>query len=532
MNKARRAIAALVLSILANRFATAAVELPAVFGDHMVIQQGKPVLVWGKANAGELVVVELAGERATANADTSGRFSVELPPLTVAKNTGPQELTVSASNTVRIRDVLVGEVWICSGQSNMRLPLKECTGGTTETANAKFDRIRILSVPDGYSSTPQFTFKSRWAVCSPQTIGGFSGAGYFFAKEMHRALDVPVGVIDSSLGWSPGEAWVPTSVLESSPITKPIIDRQRGLAGQFESLESDYQKQLALWKAHRSEIQAKEKANPAGTTQPADDLGPRPRRVFGIDPRLRPSEPYNAMMAPLIPFRIAGVVWYQGETNAVRAEQYRTLLPLLIAHYRKMFQSADLPFGIVQLPNHVNKDVAYDTSWAEMRESQLLTHRAVPHTGLIVTFDIGESNNIHPGNKRDVGARLAKWALTEVYGRPGEPSGPLFKSAAVDSGSIKITFDHADSGLLSREDELKGFTIAGEDRNFVPANAKIEGKQIVISSPSVSKPVAVRYAWGDDPVGTLMNGSKLPASPFRTDDWPLKTAGVLTTDWQ
>jgi sialate O-acetylesterase len=412
----------------------------------------------------------------------------------------------------------------------MRLSVRECANAQQEMAAANYPEIRLFWVPDADSTEPQFTVKASWRACSPKTVGTFSGAAYYFGRELHKVLGVPVGLIDTSRGWSPIEAWLPMDLMEKEPAVTPLIDRHRQLAPKLDLMEKEYQQQLAAWKGQQAAAtrQATQPADPA-TTQPSS---PRPRRVWGVDPRLRPEGLYNAMLVPLAPYPLAGVVWYQGESNVLRAEQYRVMLPMLIAHWRKIFGRSDLPFGIVQLPQHINGEIPFDSSWAELRESQLLTYRNTPNTGLAITIDIGEPRNIHPFNKQDVGKRLAMWALVDVYGKQGETTGPLFRSYSIAGNSTRIEFDHVGKGLVVGADPLKGFTIAGPDRKFHPADARIEGQSVVVSSPAVANPVAVRYAWEDNPACSLRNGDGLPASPFRTDTWPLLTAGVLTTEWQ
>jgi len=512
----------------------AAVKLPAVLGGNMVIQQGKPFRIWGMAEPGEAVTADIAGRSGSAKADATGRFSFELAPLDAKKDTGPLELSITGGDgkSVKFRNVVVGEVWLCSGQSNMRLTVKECASGDKEIAAANYESIRLFYVPDADSTEPQFTMNAQWRACSPKTVGGFSAAAYYFGRELHKQLGVPIGLIDSSRGYSPAEAWLPEELLASNPITKPIMDRQATLKPRYEELEKQYATDLAAWKEERraaTQPAAGESVDKPAATQP---LRPRPRRVWGVDRRLRPAGCYNAMLYPLAPYSIAGVVWYQGESNATRAEQYRTLLPMLIDHWRKLFAQPDMPFGIVQLTDHVNKENAIDSAWAELRDAQLTTVRSVPHTGLAVTNDVGEPFNIHPVNKQDVGKRLAAWALARVYERPDQPVSPLYSSFAIEGSAIRIRFDDVGKGLAVKGNVLAGFEIAGADRKYVPAEARIDGQTIFVSSPSVTAPVAVRYNWTDSPKGNLFSVDGLPASPFRTDDWPLLTAGVRTVDWQ
>ena len=513
----------------------AAVRLPAVFSDNMVVQQGKPLRIWGLAEPGEVVSAAMAGRNGSAKAEADGKFKLELPALSAEKDSGALDLIITGGDAkaIQFKNVVVGEVWLCSGQSNMRLTVKECANAEAEIAAAASDSIRLFYVPDADSTEPQFTMKSQWRACSPKSVAGFSAAAYYFGRELHRKLNVPIGLIDSSRGYSPAEAWLPEDLLATNPITKPILDRQATLKPRYEELEKNYVDDLARWKAEqRASTQPATQSSATALPAATQPVRPRPRRVWGVDRRLRPAGCYNAMLYPLAPYSLAGVAWYQGESNATRAEQYQTMLPMLIQHWRALFDQAELPFCIVQLTVHVNKELNIDSSWAELREAQRLTAQSVPQTGLAVTIDIGEPYNIHPLNKQDVGKRLAAWALTKVYGRHDEPASPMYRSSAIEGPAIRIRFDHIGKGLLVKGDQLTGFTIAGQDRKFVPADAKIDGETVVVSSPSVTSPAAVRYGWTDSPACSLFGIDGLPASPFRTDDWPLLTAGVRTTDWQ
>lgn len=507
------------------------VRLPATIGHSMVIQQKKPVRIWGAAEPGEAVSVSIAGRKAESVADAAGRFAVELPALDARQDAGPHEMVIVGKNTITLKDILVGEVWLCGGQSNMRFTVKEAANAEAESAAADYPQIRFLYVTDAYSAKPEFTFEGRWIVCSPKSVYRFTATGYYFGRELHKALGVPIGLVDTSRGWSPAEAWVPLDLLASNPVTKPIADRHYAMAAEkdLDTRDKEYQADVALWKEEQAK--AKADATAAGQTPSTQPTRARPRRAWGVDPRLRPEGLYNAMLAPLVPMQLAGVVWYQGESNSDRAQQYRTLLPMVIDYWRTSFKSPDLPFGIVQLPQHVNKGVPVDGTWAELREAQLFTHRTVKNTGLVVTMDIGEPYNIHPLNKQDVGKRLANWALSSVYGQSGIPSSPLFKSSSIEGNRIRVAFDGNFAGLVNKG-ELTEFYVAGEDRKFVPAKAQIDGKTVIVWSDEISKPAAARYAWIDSPKCALFSIEGLPATPFRTDDWPGITDGVTTVPWQ
>jgi len=491
---------------------SADVRMPSIFGDNMVLQRGTALPIWGWAEPGEKITVEIAKQSATATADQSGRWMVKLKPLSAG---GPHELIVSGRNRLVFRNVMVGEVWICSGQSNMEWPVAASLNGSQEQAAANYPLIRLFTVKHKVSTTPQQDPEGKWDVCSPQTVGGFSGVGYFFGREIHKRLGVPVGLIQSAWGGTPAEAWTSKSVLEADPELKPIVERWDQALAQYPTAVERYKQQLADWE--KSAAQAREKGEP-------EPKKPNPPE----DPKTNPWLPaglYNGMICPLIPFAIRGVIWYQGESNADRAYQYRRLFPAMIKCWRKAW-GKEFPFLFVQLANFMEaKPEPVDDAWAELREAQLMT-LSLPKTGMAVAIDIGEANDIHPKNKQDVGLRLALAAMKVAYGRNLVHSGPIYKSMKVEGNKIRLWFDNVGSGLVAKGDGvLKGFAIAGEDRKFVWAEAKIEGNTVVVWSEKVPKPVAVRYGWSCNPVCNLYNAEGLPASPFRTDDWPGITFG-------
>jgi len=453
-------------------------KLPAIFGDHMVLQCNMPVPIWGWAKPNEEVAVILKGKTPlVTKANEEGRWMLRLPPQPAG---GPHELIVrTREETVRFTDVLFGEVWVCSGQSNMEWPVALAQNAKQEIATANFPQIRFFVVEKSVALEPQPDCKGRWVVCSPETVGGFSAVGYFFGREIHQRLKVPVGLIGTYWGGTPAEAWTDLKALESDPDLKPILER----------LPRD-----------RSKI----------PQQPQPPIN-----------NWTPTALFNAMVAPIIPYAIRGVIWYQGESNVGRAYQYRKLFPALINSWRRAWGQGDFPFLFVQLANYLErKPEPTESAWAELREAQLLTFKTVRNTGMAVAIDIGEANDIHPRNKQDVGKRLALAALAIAYGQKVVYSGPIYRSMRIEGDKIRLFFDHVGSGLVAKGGELKGFAIAGEDRKFVWAKAKIEGNTVVVWSEQVPKPVAVRYAWADNPECNLYNKEGLPASPFRTDDWP------------
>lgn len=442
----------------------AAVRLPKVLADNMVVQRGQPLPIWGWASKDEEVTVVVAGQSQTTKADANGRWRVTLDKLEVGE---PLEMTVSGSsgNSITLKNILVGEVWLCSGQSNMEMGLGMCDNAKEEIAAADHPQMRLFHVAHTKLADPGDDVEGSWTLCSPKSFsltgwGGFSAAAYYFGRELHKELGVPIGLIQSTWGGTPAEYWTSRAALEANPLLQP-------LANQNDS-----------------------------------------------------SALYNGMIAPLIPYGIRGVIWYQGESNVGHARQYQILFPAMIASWRSNWRQGDFPFGFVQIaPFRYGKQDP--VACAELREAQQMTLRASPNTGMVVTMDIGDVKDIHPKNKRDVGRRLALWALTQVYGRDGVYSGPAYKSMRIEGNKIRLAFDHVGEGLIARDGQaLTDFVIAGEDQKFVPATATIEKDTIVVCSETVQRPVAVRYAWRDDAMPNLANKEGLPASPFRTDDWP------------
>ena len=496
--------------------ARAEVRLPSHFSDHMVLQRGEQVPVWGWATPGEQVVVRLGGQTRRATTGRDGRWSVRLGPLRAG---GPLRLTVSGDNTITLRDVLVGEVWLCSGQSNMAWPVGRARRPFLAITSARaLSKIRLLTVKRRPASRPQGDPEGRWQVCGPRTVKAFSALAFFFGRKLHRRIKVPVGLINSSYSATPIEAWISRGALEREPAARPLLDHWGRRIASYNPRREErlYRERLAAWRARVAKL-APGTRRPRRPSRWAD-----PRR----DPR-RPSSLYNAMVAPLVPFAVRGVIWYQGESNVPRAYQYRSLFPRLIADWRRAW-SRELPFYLVQLPNLLDRtDRPTGSAWAELREAQLLTHNKVPGTGMAVTIDIGKGNNIHPKNKREVARRLLLWALVRHYGGKLAPSGPVFRSMRTKANKTTLRFDHVHGGLAARSGgPLRGFAVAGADRVFSWARAEIaHGKEVIVWSPKVPRPIAVRYGWADNPVCNLVNKAGLPASPFRTDDWPGQTVG-------
>lgn len=636
-------------------------KLPAIISDNMVLQRELPLPLWGWATPGEAVVVTLGEQRASAIAGPDGRWQVSLGPLAPG---GPFDMTVTCGETLTIRNILVGDVWVCSGQSNMEWPLKWANNADEEMAAADFPQIRLFQVPHVAVPEPQPDVQSKWDVCTPETVGDFSAIGYLFGRELHQELGVPIGLINSSWGGSAIEPWISQPGYRTMPEIASVMERFQDGLEHYDELMAEYQQLAAEWgdkvflkdpgntgyvqgwaapdcdiaewgELHtpgmwqpqglwfngavwfRKEVnipaswdgsdlslsfgaiddfddtymngmwvggigretpQAHEAPRnytvPAHLVTPgrnmiavrifdhyggggfvgtpeqmvlhvpgaepiplagiwrykveyAVEIGitpPAPRMPMAADNPGAPAYMYNGKIAPLVPFGIRGAIWYQGESNADNARQYRTLFPAMIRDWRTQWGQGDFPFLFVQLANYnMRRPVPTDDSWAELREAQSMT-LSEPNTGMAVIIDIGEGADIHPRNKQDVGHRLALPALAKVFDRDIVYSGPMYRSMTVEGNAIRLAFDHVGSGLIARGDTLVGFAIAGADRKFVWAQAKIDGETIVVSHPDVQTPVAVRYAWGQNPACNLYNAEGLSASPFRTDDFPGITA--------
>ena len=505
---------ALMLSAAAVQ---ADVSLNNMFGDHMVLQQGIKNRVWGKADPGEAVTVTLGGQSKSATAGADGTWEVFLDP--VMEYGGPHTLTVKGKNTVTFNDVLIGEVWVCSGQSNMQWAVNQSNDPDLEMAAAKFPNIRLISVPQVGLQEPQWNFNGKWRPCSPDTVINFSAVGYFFGRQLHQTLGVPVGLINNAWGGSAAEAWVKRDKLAAHPALKVLHERWQKEEAGYENAKAEFEKKLAEWTTAATKAKAEGKPEPGGKPQHPD------ARMKG---NARPGNIHSGVLAPSIGYGIKGAIWYQGESNAGRAYQYRELFPFMIQSWRDEWGLGDFPFYFVQLADFKpEKSEPAESDWAELREAQTMTMKALPNTGEAVIIDIGEGKDIHPKNKQDVAKRLARWALAETYKVPGIVArSPLYKSMEKQGAKIVLAFDHVAGGWRPFDvNEPVGFTIAGADNKFVPATAKIlpDGR-IEVGSDAVADPVAVRYAWADNPVCNMYSGAGLPLTPFRTDDFPGVTA--------
>jgi sialate O-acetylesterase len=494
-------------SLFANDF-----RLGSPLSDHMVLQREKPVAIWGWADPGETVIVSFAGQSKSAMAGTDGKWLLKLDSLTASAEPRTLVVTGKEGHKAEVKDVLVGEVWLGSGQSNMAMTVAGCYHFDVEKAAANFPLIRHYRESSGPAEQPRAEGKGTWQECKPDTVGSFSAVLYFFGREIHKEVGVPVGLINTSVGGTPIESWVSAEVQSSHPETKANYDKRLDVHLKFDPAQSSalHQKQLATWKA------ASEKAKATGTPF----VVPAPKDPLAMY-KLKggPAGLFNGKVVNLVPYTLRGMLWYQGEGNASsNPGLYHQQLTQLVTSWRTLWQD-DVPFAWVQLPNYT----APGEGWPRVRESMLKTLE-LPKTGMAITIDLGDAKDIHPKNKQDVGKRLSFWALGTVYNQKVPAiSGPLPAGSTISGNAITISFKHTNGGLKSiTGGPLTGFQIAAADQQWKPAEAKIVGESVIVNSPELTQPVAVRYAWSDWPEYSLANGAGLPASPFRTDDWPVR----------
>lgn len=470
MQEHKRSMFSIFLLLLSSSSAFADLQMPSFFSDHMVLQQGRPIPVWGWADPGDHITVALGNTTGEAVASNEGKFTIWLP---AQPSGGPHRLDIRGDSTVTLTDVLIGEVWICSGQSNMEWTVNQAGNPDEEIAAANHPQIRHFKVAHKISNNPDDNVAGQWEVCSPKTAANFTAVGYYFGRHLQQTLNVPIGLLNASWGGTIAEAWTSREALSKDEDFAPILER-------------------------------------------AADFNPKnPNQASVL---------YNGMLKPLIPFAIRGAIWYQGESNVDRAQQYAKLFPTMIRDWRSRWGQGDFPFLFVQLApfRYWYPDTR---NCPELWEAQLST-LSLPNTGMAVTTDIGNITDIHPKNKQDVGKRLAVWALANSYGRKIVYSGPLFDGMIINGNKVHISFKHSEGGLITGSGEAPShFTVAGADEHFVNAQARIEGKTIVVGSDRVPRPVAVRFGWRDDAEPNLFNQAGLPASPFRTDRFKMATDG-------
>jgi sialate O-acetylesterase len=498
MNRIRIAMFVLASLTFISPALRAEVRPNSLFSDGVVLQRGTSVPVWGTASEGEKVTVKFQGQTVTSTAH-DGRWLVRLKRLQAG---GPFTLEIKGDNSILITNVLVGEVWLCSGQSNMAFQLSRAENAKEAIAASTDPELRLYTVPRGATDAPLSDVPGSWKQCAPEAAASFSAVAYFFGRDLRRALNVPVGLIHSSVGGTPAEAWTSHDALKNDPALRGILD-------SYEAKVKAYDPTTAAEK--RKQASAKQKET-AAKARAEGKQPPVARRAAGDPSRSssRPSALYNAMIAPLQPFAIAGVIWYQGEANAGRAAEYQKLFPAMIRNWRQAWGEGEFPFLFVQIAPHQRMT-------PEIREAQLFTSQKVPQTGMAVITDIGNETDIHPTKKEPVGDRLALAARAIAYGEKIEYSGPVYRSTKVKGNQVILTFTHVDGGLEAKGGELKGFTIAGAEGTFTNATARIEGNKVVVESPAVTAPKAVRYGWSSTPDVNLFNKAGLPATPFRTD---------------
>ncbi|MFA6567654.1 MAG: sialate O-acetylesterase [Victivallales bacterium] len=545
-----------------------AVTTPDVIGDNMVLQQNKVLPIWGWAEPGEKIKVTFEKQERTTVSDREGNWMVKLDPVQAG---GPFEMTIEGKNKIIMKNILVGEVWLAGGQSNMRMNVGGVENAKEEIKNADYPKIRLFVTRYACMEVPQknislwydylqetvkpldlmqYLWKfygvktpmdGKWVECSSQTVKDFSAAGYFFGRKVHEETSFPVGLIQSCWGATAIEAWISKSSLESDPALKDIVDRREKLLNDYPQAISAYYKEMANYIKMKGEMPDPKNGSAntiAGKTlsPPKVPVGPAQKTAIaqaGVDYYTNtieyrillgnyvfPTGMYNGMIEPIIPYAIQGVIWYQGESNVGNQKQYKTLFPLLIKSWRSAWNQGDFPFLFVQLANvGASREKPASSSWAALREAQT-TGLAVPKTGMAVAIDIGDTD-VHAKNKQDVGLRLALWALGNTYKQKVVYSGPLYEKMEIENNQIRLYFKNIGGGLVAKGgDVLKQFAIADDGKVFEWADARIDGNTVVVWSTTIANPVAVRYAWADNPEGcNLYNKEGLPASPFRTDDW-------------
>ncbi len=516
----------------------------------MVLQQDSKIPVWGWADAGEEVTVTLGDHTAKATADANGKWRVDLAPVPVG--TAPLSLIVAGKNSLTFDDVLVGDVWICGGQSNMEFGLYRGDHGPADVLQANDPQIRFFTGEKAVSLDPKDDTKGKWVLCTPNTASWFSSIGYYFARSIRQKYNRPVGLIAAYWGGTPAQAWTSMSALQKDPPLTNYVDAYQKLVAdfpaanaQYAQLQADFQEKqkqyvanwpasyidaMKVWNAAAKQAAAAgQVAPPRPPSPPGMPKGPQPPQGGASGPSVL----FNGIVAPLIPYAIKGVIWYQGEANANNGLEYRTLFPRLITDWRERWGEGDFPFLYVQLANlWAPQKKPSEGGWALLREAQLMT-QSLPNTAMAVAVDIGDPLDIHPKDKVDVASRLFLAAQHVAYGENLVYSGPLYDSMKVEGNKIRVSFKSVGSGLQMSlppwsstgvlpppPTELKGFAIAGADKNFVWAKAEIDGSDVLVSSDEVAEPVAVRYGWASNPPCNLYNKEGLPASPFRTDDWP------------
>jgi sialate O-acetylesterase len=509
----RRFLAGAVLATVSSLRAD--VTPAPLFTDHAVLQREQPLPIWGRAAPGEKVTVTFAGQTRMTTTAGDGRWVVLLDPLLT--NAQGADLTIVGHNSLVVHDVLVGEVWLCSGQSNMEFRLDQALNAQQEIAAANFPLIRHVKIARTVAERPADTVETTgWQPASPQTAGKFTAVGYFFARDLYQKLGIPIGLVNSSWGGTPIESWLSPAALASDPSFHVVAERWAQDLAAYSSAKPVYDRWLADWRKGEADAKARgEKAHQLWLDQHPWQRAPR-----GPGDSWTPSGLYNGMINPLAPYAMRGVLWYQGESNADRAEEYRAMFGALITTWRGHFGQPDaLPFYWVNLANFRATYETRPDNWPWLREAQTQT-LALPRTGQAITIDIGAANDIHPTDKQDVGRRLALLAKHRLYANSVDDTGPMFAGAVREGRNLRVRFTNVGGGLVAHDRPPQSLEVAGADRVFHPATGRVERDTLIVSSAEVKEPIAVRYAWSNAPDANLYNGAGLPAVPFRSDDWP------------
>lgn len=518
MNRMQRSMIAVSLIVsatwvfLAASPASADVRLPHVIASHMVLQRDMPIPIWGWAEPGEEVIVKIGDHEATAKAAADGKWQVKLPAMAAG---GPHTMSVAGKNKIELTDILVGEVWLCSGQSNMDMGIRSVNDADKEIADAKYPTIRLFQIPMKTSGEPTSDVDATWRPCTPENVGsggfwgvGFSAVAYFFGRDIQKELNVPVGLIQSAWGGTKIEPWTPRAGFEMVPAVQDTVKVIDEATPNFNKAVAKAVTEIEAWMPKaKAALEAKKSVPPPPAW---------PKHLF--EDNGQPTSIYNGMVHAIVPFAIRGAIWYQGESNNPDGMLYYEKMKALIGGWRKIWNEGEFPFYYVQI---APLDAVYEADRLPKLWEAQTAAMAVPNTGMVVTTDIADLKDIHPKDKQDVGKRLALWALAKTYGQDKLVcSGPLYKSMAVEGDKIRLRFDYVGGGLASRDGKpLNWFEIAGADKKFEKAEVTIDGDSVVVRSDKVTQPVAVRFGWNRAAEPNLMNKEGLPASPFRTDKW-------------
>lgn len=505
----------IILLLLGISLDAQKLKLGELFNEGAVLQRNSKATVWGTSEPAANISIDIQHKKFQSKSNLAGNWKVDLLSL---KEGGPYSMTViSAKDTVKLKEVYVGEVWLAGGQSNMAFMLENSDNGKEEIARADNNNIRFVMVPYKAYEGDKNRGDMNWRPATTRNVSKMSAVAYYFAKDLQQKLNVPIGIICCYKGGSGAETWMTRESLIKNPELAPIVENYENYYAGLG--KANYLKLVANYDLELKQYQDSVKAGKTGLKNPKEPMGEQHyNRPFGL---------YYTMLKRVIPYSVKGTIWYQGEHNSPRAEQYRTLFPAMIEQWRSDFNHPDMPFLFVQLPGYANADSNNRPIWSELREAQLLTWQKIKNTGMAVTTDLGEKNTIHPPHKEPVGKRLASIAFNTVYGFNIPYSGPVYKSVEFKANQAVLSFNYVYDGLKA-EGELHGFTICGNDKNFVQAKAVIRDNQVVVWAEGITSPVAVRYDWENWTEGKLKNTAGIPATPFRTDDFPLLTAGIRT----